>query len=63
MLGLGPLLEVAMSKKGTPLWREAHFQVKMHKHLSLGPLLEVEIFRQYGQMRSRAGQRQREEKD
>ena len=28
---LGPPLEVAMSKKCTPLWREAHFQVKMHK--------------------------------
>ena len=28
---LGPLLEVAMSKKRTPLWREAHFQVKMYK--------------------------------
>ena len=28
---LGPLLEVAMSKKCTPLWREAHFQVKMLK--------------------------------
>ena len=27
----GPLLEVMMSKKCTPLWREAHFQVKMHK--------------------------------
>ena len=27
----GPLLEVQMSKKVTPLWREAHFQVKMHK--------------------------------
>ena len=26
-----PLLEVAMSKKCTPLWREAHFQVKMCK--------------------------------
>ena len=26
-----PLLEVEMSKKCTPLWREAHFQVKMHK--------------------------------
>ena len=26
-----PLLEVAMSKKCTPLWREAHFQVKMYK--------------------------------
>ena len=29
--GFGPLLEVEMSKKCTPLWREAHFQVKMHK--------------------------------
>ena len=26
-----PLLEVKMSKKCTPLWREAHFQVKMYK--------------------------------
>ena len=29
--GVGPLLEVAMSKKCTPLWREAHFEVKMYK--------------------------------
>ena len=29
--GLGPLLEVEMSKKCTPLWREAHFEVKMYK--------------------------------
>ena len=28
---VGPLLEVAMSKKCTPLWREAHFQVNMYK--------------------------------
>ena len=28
---VGPLLEVEMSKKCTPLWREAHFQVKMCK--------------------------------
>ena len=27
----GPFLEVQMSKKCTPLWREAHFQVKMYK--------------------------------
>ena len=27
----GPLLEVEMSKKCTPVWREAHFQVKMYK--------------------------------
>ena len=26
-----PLLEVAMSKKCTPLWREEHFEVKMYK--------------------------------
>ena len=29
--GSGRLLEVAMSKKCTPLWHEAHFQVKMYK--------------------------------
>ena len=29
--GRGPLLEVEMSKNCTPLWREAHFQVKMYK--------------------------------
>ena len=28
---VGPLFEVAMSKKCTPLWREAHFEVKMYK--------------------------------
>ena len=28
---LGPLLEVEFAKKCTPLWREAHFQVKMYK--------------------------------
>ena len=27
----GPLLEVVMSKRCTPLWREAHFEVKMYK--------------------------------
>ena len=32
---LGPLLEVEMSKKCTPLWREAHFYVKMYKTLQL----------------------------
>ena len=30
-LEFGQLLEVEMSKKCTPLWREAHFEVKMHK--------------------------------
>ena len=28
---LGPLLAVEMSKKCTPLWREAHFEIKMLK--------------------------------
>ena len=32
---LGPLLEVAMSKKCTPLWREAHFEVKMYKTIGV----------------------------
>ena len=30
---VGPLLKVKMSKKCTPLWREAHFEVKMYKTL------------------------------
>ena len=30
-LSFGTLLEVKMSKKCTPLWREAHFEVKMLK--------------------------------
>ena len=30
-LSFGPLLEVEMLKKCTPLWREAHFEVKMYK--------------------------------
>ena len=33
--GLGPLFEVQMSKKCTPLWREAHFEVKMLKTLGV----------------------------
>ena len=31
-LGFGPLLEVEMSKKCTPLWRETHVQVKSVKN-------------------------------
>ena len=34
-LSLGPLLEVEMSKKCTPLWRETHFEVKMLKTLGV----------------------------
>ena len=40
-LGLGALLEAGMSKKCTPLWREAHSKSICTKHLSVGPLLEV----------------------
>ena len=31
----GPFLAVEMSKKRTPLWREARFQVKMYKTLGV----------------------------
>ena len=34
-LSVGRVLEVAMSKKCTPLWREAHFEVKMLKTLGV----------------------------
>ena len=52
---VGPLLEVEMSKKCTPLWREAHFEVKMYKthyvrtkskctkNQGFGPLLEAQM--------------------
>ena len=36
---LGPLLEVEMSKKCTPLWREAHFEVKSAKNWRVRSLL------------------------
>ena len=35
----GPLLEVEMSKKCTPLWREAHFEVKMIENVQNTPTL------------------------
>ena len=38
----GPLLEVKMSKKCTPLWHEAHFQVKMYKAHHVRTILEVQ---------------------
>jgi len=41
-------LEVEMSKKCTPLWREAHFEVKMLKTQGLGPLLVQMSFRVAG---------------
>jgi len=42
---LGPLLEVEMSKKCTPLWREENFEVKCTKHTKFGALLEVEMWK------------------
>ena len=41
--GLGPLLEVEMSKKYTPLLREAHFKVKLYKTHHVQSTLEVEM--------------------
>ena len=40
---LGPLLEAEMSKKCTPLWREARFQVKSEKTEGYGALLDVQV--------------------
>ena len=51
----GPLLEVAMSKKCTPLWREAHFQVKMYKTHQVGPLLEVQMSKKCRKSARRCG--------
>ena len=42
-LTFGALLEVAMSKRCTPLWREAHSKWKCTKHTMLGALLEVQM--------------------
>ena len=38
--GLGSFCQVRMSKRCTPLWREAHVEVKMQKQHMLGPLLD-----------------------
>ena len=40
---LGPLLEDRTSKKCTPLWREAHFEVKSVKTDGPGALLDVQM--------------------
>ena len=42
-LSLGPLLEVAMSKKCTPCGAKHISKSKCTKHTSSGPLLEVEM--------------------
>ena len=41
----GLLFEVEMSKNGTPLRREARFQVKCTKHIMRGPLFEVQMLK------------------
>ena len=45
----GPLLEVAISKKCTPVWREAHFEVKMlktpHVRTTFGTHFEVKMLK------------------
>jgi len=46
---IGPLLEVAMSRKCTSLWREAHFEVKMYKTPHAAPFLEVEMSKKRNQ--------------
>ena len=49
---LGPLLEVEMSKKCTPLWCEAHFEVKMY--YMFAPLLEVQMSKKCTPLRREA---------
>ena len=45
----GPLFEVRLFKNGTPLWREAHLQVKIKKkHEGFGPLFEVQMWKNCG---------------
>ena len=39
----GPLLEVEMSKKCTPLWREAHFEVKSAKNWGVRSTFGVQM--------------------
>ena len=39
----GPLLYVAMSKKCTPLWREAHFEVKSVKNWGFWAFFDVKM--------------------
>ena len=49
-LSVGPLLEVEMSKKCTPLWRKTHFQVnsvKLRKSLSGIPNSRKVLFLQF----------------
>ena len=52
---LGPLLEVEMSKKCTPLWREAHFQVKSVKNWRSRTTLEVQMSKKCQKSARRCG--------
>ena len=45
-----PLLEVQISKKCTPLWREAHFEVKMYKTLGVRTTLEPGASLRFGSL-------------
>ena len=44
-LSLGTFLEIEMSKKCTPLWCEAHFEVKMYKAPRVWNLLEIRTWK------------------
>ena len=44
---LGTCLDPQISKNGTPLWRQAHLQVKCKKHLRFAPHLEVPMSQRY----------------
>ena len=57
-LGLGPLLEVEMSKKCTPLWRKHISKSKCAKHLSVGATRAQERLR--ANKREREGEREEE---
>ena len=39
----GPLLEVEMSQRCTPVWREAHSKSKCTKQTMFGPLFDVQM--------------------
>ena len=42
-LSFGALLEVEMSKKCTPSWREAHFEVKSAKNCGVPGVFDVQM--------------------
>ena len=52
--GCGAIWPDERWRKSTPLWREAHFEVKMYKHTRFGPLLEVAMFKKCTPLRHEA---------